>query len=87
MGRKKAIEAAIKRLADCPDEGRSAYIHDELEAMHLEGRIAGLREAARIVASGNAPCSVTMRPDTYAWQKSRDVSKRARQLAKKARGK
>lgn len=82
MSRKRAIEEAMDRLRSMGDKMLLGDVRDELEAMHSEGRLSGLREAARMAEKGNAPCSVNMRPDTYAYQKAH-----ARALAKKARSK
>jgi len=81
MSRKRAIEAAMKRLADGADECRLYGVRtkhrepidicEEMEAIWAEGRIAGLREAARM-------CVISAGPD---------LRKHARELAKKARGK
>ena len=91
MTRKRAIEEAIKANKMPPIAGASRTpTYDTFgiaEKAYEAGRIAGLREAARLIQQGNAPVSVNMRPDTYAWQKAQDVRKHARELAKKARGK
>ena len=89
MTRAKAIEAAMERILANAGEARGVDpdgviqtvcvpsmfdIHEELEAMHLEGRLAGLREAARIIVKHDQ------------WLPT-GAQAEIRKLAKKARGK
>lgn len=70
MTRAKAIEAAIDAFSFEPH----ATISEAIAMAYDAGRIAGLREAARIAKDGG-------------WLGRREIEKQARELAKKARGK
>lgn len=76
MTRKKAIEAAAQQAIGDHKLPAPEVLRVWIAAgtAYDQGRIAGLREAARIAKDGG-------------WLGRREIEKRARELAKKARGK